>query len=226
MHGGLFMQRAGGLLAAVMSLSLAGCVSPLVKPNPLEMQYRVQNAIHWQDLAKRTVAAVPYSEPGIRVFVVPPNPDNRFSPIYRRYLEEALYKKNYTLVNQPHEAQILIHSIVEPLLYDNSGKKLWGYATTYTTAATVGAQFRDISSLDTGLAAGMVTGLAFDFAYALTNTTRAEVIVSTQITDSQTSKVHFARSESFYVRPADLEQFYVVDNPPPVVALRVTNGAR
>lgn len=217
------MKRAAVAISA-LSIVLTGCVSPLVTPRAPELQYRVNNALHWSSLAKRAVVAIPFKEPGTRVYVVEPQPFNRFSPIYRRYLWEALVDSNYQVVDNPTDAQILLYSDVEPILYDQSGKKLWGYGTALATAAAAGGQFRDISSTDTGFAAGIATGLALDFAAALNGTTRAEVIVTSTIKDGRTSKIYHAKSESFYVRPADLEQFYEPE--PPVVALRVTDGGR
>jgi hypothetical protein len=200
-------------------------VSPLVTPNPLEMQRKATNAINWKQLAQRTVTAIPAatSGPQFKVWVARGTEDIRFSPIYRQYLEEALYANGFIVLKNPVDADIVLDFTVEPLLYDKGGKKLVEYGGFWTTAGGLGAQFRGISSLDTGLLAGAASGVALDFAAAINGATRAEVVVTSTLTSPRTNHFHFVRTESFYVRPADLEEFYERDQMP-VVSMRVSGS--
>ena len=209
------MKCSVGALAAV-AVALSGCVSPLVRPNPLALQSKATNAIHWQELAQRTVAAIPTSVGGPQATVyVAPGPENaEFATVYKRFLEEELYRQHYPVVNTPEGADITLNFDAQYLLYDKSGKKLTDYASLYTSAAAVGGELRHIDSIDQGIGTGFATGIVFDFLASLNGTTNAEVVLSSTITSPRSNHYHFVRTETFYVRPSDLH-FFVEPPPPP-----------
>jgi hypothetical protein len=209
-------MRLGFCAAAIASLALSGCVSPLVRPNELATQYKATNAIDWQEMAKRTVAAIPTSMSGPRtsVYVEEGPRDSRFYAIYRRYLQQELYAQNYPVLRSPEGAGIILRTDTDWVLHDKAGKRITDYATLWTTASGFFGQFRHISSVDTGYAAGIGTGILYDFLASLNGTTRAEVVVTSTIVSSQTNNLHFVRSETIYVEPTELT--YYMDALPPV----------
>jgi hypothetical protein len=217
------MKRAAITLTAI-SIALSGCVSPLVKPNHLAGQYKATNVIDWQSMAQRTVAAIPASMSGPKatVYVDEGPRDSRFYIIYRKYLEQELYKQNYPVLRTPDGATIILQTDTDWVLHDRAGKKITDYATLWTTAAGVLGQFRNVSSLDTGFAAGIGTGVVYDFLASLNGTTRAEVVVTTTIVSPQTNNLHFVRSEAIYVEPTELTSYM---NTLPAVALPVTHAS-
>lgn len=208
-----------------MSLALTGCVSPLVTPNPLETQYKVTNAIHWKDLAERTVVAIPSNVggPQYRVYVSDGRQDVRFYGIYKRFLEEALYRHNFLVVTDPRTADLILNVTAEPILYDHHGKRLVQYASLWGVGGGgIYSATRHITSIDTGIFAGAATAVALDFAAALNGATRAEIVVSTSLT-SRDSIQHFIRTETLYVLPSDLSAFYTPPPPPPPAPVIVEN---
>lgn len=217
-------MRQLAIPVCALSLALAGCVSPLVTPNPPATQYRATNAIDWQSLAQRTVAAIPSSMSGPKatVYVATGPRDSRFYRIYRKYLEQELYKQNYPVLRTAQGAAIILQTDSDWVLHDRSGKKITSYATLWTAAAAVFGQFRHISSVDTGLAAGVGTGVVYDFLSSLNGTTRAEVVITTQIISEQTNALHFVRSEALYVDPTELPYYM---NALSDVALPVTQAS-
>jgi hypothetical protein len=213
-----------GLLAAAMAVALSGCASPLVQPDKAEWQHRAGDARDWQEMAKRTVAAIPLASNGqsYNVYVQPDG--TPFGDTYKAYVEEALFARGFSVVSAPEAANITLTDEVHPLMYEPGGKKrITDYASLYTAAAAAGGQLRNISSIDTGLGALAVVGVVTDYLAALNGATDAEVVVTSRITSPQISNFHFIRSETFYVRPADFPLYLRPLPGFPVVPLRVSS---
>jgi hypothetical protein len=213
-----------GLLVATFAVALSGCVSPLVQPDPPEWQHRAGDARDWQEMAKRTVAAIPLASNGqsYNVYVAPDG--TPFGDTYKEYLEEALFARGFPVVTTPDGADIVLNDEVRAIMYaPGSKKRITDYASLYADAIAGGAQLRNVSSLDTGLGALGVVGAVVDYLAALNGATDAEVVVTSKITSPRTRNFHFIRSETFYVRPVDYP-FYLQPAPGfPVVPLRVSS---
>jgi len=212
------------LLAAALAVTLSGCVSPLVQPDRAEWQYKMTDARDWQEMARRTVAAIPFASNGqsYNVYVQPDG--SPFGETYKAYLEEALFARGFSVVSAPEGASITLTDEVRPLMYEPDGKKrITDYASLYTAAAAGGGQLRNISSLDTGLGALAVAGVVVDYLAGLNGATNAEVVVTSKITSPQITNFHFIRSETFYVRPADFPLYLRPLPGFPVVPLRVSS---
>ena len=213
-----------GLLAAALAVALSGCASPLVQPDPAEWQHRAGDARDWQEMAKRTVAAIPLATSGqsYNVYVQPDA--SPFGDAYRAYLEEALFARGFPVVRSPDGADIVLTDEVRPILYaPGSKKRITDYASLYTAAAAGGGQLRNISSLDTGFGAGLVVGAVVDYLASLNSGTDAEVVVTSKIISPRTNNLHFVRSETFYVRPTDFPLYLPPAPGFPVVPLRVSS---
>lgn len=210
--------------AAFAAIAVSGCVSPGVRPNPLATQYRATNVIDWQSLAARTVAAIPASAGASHGSVyLPEGPrDSRFYAIYRNYLEQELYRQNYAVLRTPAGADVLLETHTNWVLHDHNGKTITDYSTFWTSAVAYFGQMRHISSLDTGFAAGIATGVIADFLDSLDGSTRAEVVVTTNIVSPRTNRLHFVRSETLYVEPSELTNYM---DALPMVALPVTRAS-
>lgn len=157
------------------------------------------------------------------VFVDPGPSSSPFTQAYDRFLSQALYDRNYPVTTTRAGADIVLRTNVQWFYYpDGNQKPITEYASLYTTAVAAGAQLRNISSLDTGLFAGLLVGPVFDFLVSMNGTTRAEVVVSTNIQES--GRYHYLGSETVYVHPVDLA-FYIAPPTPldlPVVAMPVS----
>lgn len=210
-----------GLLAAALAVALSGCVSPLVEPDRAEWQHRAGDARDWQEMAKRTIAAIPLASSGPSYSVYVQSDASPFGDAYKAYLEEALFAKGLPVLRTPDGAGIIIAYDVRPLNYAPGGKKhLADYFTPWAALGAAGTQLGKISRVDTAGAALVGVGAAADYAAGLNGATDAEVIVITRIESPRTNNFHFVRSETVYVRPADLK-FY--NESGPVVALRVSD---
>lgn len=209
------------LLAAVLAVALSGCVSPLVQPDPPEWQHRAGDARDWQEMAKSTVAAIPYAS-GQAVYVE--SDGSPFSEAYKSYMEEGLLNRSIPVLRTPDGAGIIVAYDVQRLLYVPGGKKqITNYASLYSLATAVGGQLRNISSTDTALGAGVLVGAAVDYLASLNGAQDAEVIVTSKIITPNTNNLHWARTQTIYVRPMDLP-FYLPSQPGfPVIPLRVSN---
>jgi hypothetical protein len=217
-------------LVTVASVALTGCVSPLVRPNALATQYKATNAVDWQSMATRTVAAIPAPADGMKssVFVAENPRASRFYAIYQQYLEQELYRQNYRIVRSPSAADIILETNTEWVLHDRDGKKITDYHTLGFASLAYFGQFRNISSLDTAFAAGIATGVIKDFLTSMNGTTKAEVVVTTKLISLRTNYLHFLRSEAVYVEPSELT--YYMDALPlvamPIVQGRETTGGQ
>jgi hypothetical protein len=209
------------LLAAACAAALSGCVSPLVEPDRAEWQYRAGDAQDWQQMAKRTVEAIPLASSGQSYSAYVQSDGSPFGDLYKDFLEEALFAKGYPILRTPQGADITIAYDVKPLNYAPGGKKrLMDYFSPFGVIGAAGTELAKISSRDTGVAAGLGVAAVGDYAAALNGATDAEVVVVTRIESPRTNNFHFMRSEVVYVRPADLK-FY--NESGPVVPLRVVD---
>jgi hypothetical protein len=211
------------LLAVALAAALSGCVSPLVRPDPPAWQPRAGDAVDWQNMARETVGAIPLASAGQSYNVYVESDGSRFGDTYKAYLEEALFARGFPVTHAPEQANIVIGYDAHLLPYQPGGKKRAGeYRGVGATALAGLGQFRNISSIDTGLAALMFTGGVADYVSALDGATDAEVVVVSKITSPQTANFHFVRSHTFYVRPEDLPLYAPPPPGYPVVPLRVS----
>jgi len=194
------------LLAAACAAALSGCVSPLVEPDRAEWQHKMNDARDWQEMAKRTVAAIPLASSGqsYNVYVQPDA--TQFGDTYREYLEEQLFARGFPVVRTPEAADIVLSYEVKPLLYAEK-KRITDYSSLRGAVIAGLGQARNISRLDTGLAALVETGAVFDYLSALDGATNAEVVVVSKISSPRTLHFHFVRSETFYVPPSDFTMY-------------------
>jgi hypothetical protein len=198
-----------GIAVAGLAVGLSGCVSPGVRANQFAVQSRATNVVDWQELARRTVAAIPRASgsSSASVYVSEGARDSRFYAIYRRYLQQELYAQNFPVRTTPAGADVILQTDTDWVLHDKAGKKITDYATLWTAAAGILGQFRHISSVDTGLAAAFGTGVVYDYLASLNGSTRAEVVVTTTIMTPQNNALHFIRSEAIYVAPTELPYY-------------------
>lgn len=212
-----------GLLAVAVAAALSGCVSPLVQPDPPAWQHRAGEARDWQDMARRTVAAIPLASSGQSYNVYVESDGSPFGETYKAYLEEQLFARGFPVSRSPAGSDITVVYDVRPLLYEPRGnKRITDYASL-TAAATAGlGQLRNISSLDTGFGAGLLVGAITDYLASLNGSTNAEVVVVSKIISPSTNNLHFVRSQTFYVRPSDLPLYLAPEPGWPVVPLRVS----
>lgn len=213
------------LLAAAMAVTLSGCVSPLVEPDRAEWQHKMNDARDWQEMAKRTVAAIPLasSGPSYNVYVEPGQ--TQFGDTYKEYLEEQLFARGFPVARDEDAADIVLAFEVKPLLYADK-KRITDYNSLRGAVVAGLGQARNISRLDTGLAALVETGAVFDYLSALNGATNTEVVVISKIRSPHTRNFHFIRSETFYVPPTDFTM-YLPPEPGlpelPVVALHISS---
>jgi hypothetical protein len=213
------------LLAAALAVGLSGCVSPLVEPDRAEWQHKMNDARDWQEMAKRTVAAIPLASSGQSYNVyVEPGP-TQFGDTYKEYLEEQLFARGFPVARSEDAADIVLAFEVKPLLYADK-KRITDYNSLRGAVVAGLGQARNISRLDTGLAALVETGAVFDYLSALNGATNTEVVVISKIKSPRTRNFHFVRSETFYVPPTDFTMYL----PPapglpelPVVPLHISN---
>ena len=208
----------------VLALCLAGCVSPMVRPNPLAFQSKAEHAHDWERLAERAVMALPSTQNHQlqRVFVEPAPGQSPFAIAYRGFLETSLYRHSYTVLTSPRQADIVLRYKVQVVEHKPGGNKpMERYLSTYMASAAALGQFRDISSIDTGFAAGLATGAAFDLFAGMNDATDTEIVVSTTIDDG--AHFNYLGSETLYVRP---EERHLYGEPRflPVVQLPINGG--
>jgi hypothetical protein len=217
------MKRVGSMLAA-LAVCLSGCVSPAVHPNPVAFQYKATNVVDWQEMARRTVSAIP-RQPGapvISVYVDSGEHDSRFYTIYQRYLQQELAAQNFAVLRNPRGADIFLRTDTDWVLHETSGKKISDYATLHATAIGLLGQFRHISSIDTGFGAAIGTGVIYDFLASLNGATKAEVVVTSSIITQRSDNLSFVRTEAIYVEPTELPYYM---NSMANVGLRVTSAS-
>lgn len=211
-----------GLLAVAIAAALSGCVSPVVRPDPPMWQPKAGDALDWRLMARETVAAIPLASSGQSYNVYVATDGSPFGQAYKAYLEEQLFARGFPVTHNPATADITIVYEVQALPYMPGGKKpIAGYSSLAAAAIGGLGQFRNISSPDTGLGALLLTGGVSDYVAALNGATDAEVVVTSRITSPRTENFHFVRSQTFYVRPVDLDMYRPPEPGWPVVPLPV-----
>lgn len=197
------------IAASAMAIALAGCAAPLVRPNALTWQSKVEHVHNWQALADRTVAdftATQHATQLPNIYVAMGPADMPFAQIYRKNLEQAFVRRGYPVVENAWDA-VVVNYDTQTFLYGQGNKKtLVDYWSLWSTAGAVGTQLRHISSVDTGVFAGFATGPVLDFLASVNDTTEAEVAVTTTVTDGR--HLHYVNTESFYVQPTDLVFYF------------------
>lgn len=196
------------ILVAALAATMTGCAAPLVKPNPIVFQSKVAHASDWQALADRSVArfaATLHAEPP-SVFVNPGPADMPFAAAFKSFVEAALLKRGYPVVESAAGAVVLNFDIQTYLYGDGNKKYLADYASFWTTAGAIGTQLRHISSYDTAVAAGFAAGPILDLLETMDGATHAEVVLTVSVKDS--SRLHYLDSETFYAQPSDLPFYW------------------
>jgi len=196
------------ILAAVLAASVSGCAGPLVRPDPVTFQSKVGHVTDWQALADRSVArfAAPLHTEPPAVYVAPGAADMPFAATYRKFVEMALMKRGYPVVESATDAVVLNFDVQTFLYGDGNQKYPIEYASFWTTLGAIGTQLRHISSIDTGVAVGGAAGPILDLLASLNDTTRAEVLVTLTVADG--SRLHYLDSETIYVQPSDLPFYW------------------
>jgi hypothetical protein len=200
------MKRAA--FVAILAITVTGCAGPLVRPNPVTFQSKAEHVTDWQALADRSVerfAAMLHMEPP-NVYVAPGPADMPFAITYRKFVEMALMKRGYPVVENANDA-VVLNFDVQTFLYGGGNQKYpVEYATFWTVAGALGAQLRHVSSIDTGVAIGAAAGPIVDLLATLNDTTRAEVLLTLTVVDA--NRVHYLDSETIYVQPLDLPFYW------------------
>jgi hypothetical protein len=196
------------LTVAALALATAGCAAPLVRPNPITFQSKVEHVADWQALADRTVdhfAATLHTNPP-SVFVAPGPADMPFAGTYRKFLQQALLRRGYSVVESASDAVVLNFDVQTFLYGDRNQKYPVEYATFWTTAGAIGTQLRHVASYDTGVGIGAAVGPIIDVLASINDTTRAEVTLTLTVADD--TRLHYLTSETFYVQPSDLPFYW------------------
>jgi hypothetical protein len=196
------------LALAVLALLLTSCASPLALPRPPSFQHRIDRSADWSTLANRTAqnflaATGAASSP---VYVAPGPTDMPFAAAFRDLLEQALLERGAHL-QETAQGAIVLRFEVRSYWYRNERQKLPGdYASFWTTAAVLGAQTRDISSLDTALAVAGGAGPVMDILKAAFDTTNAEVTLTVTVFDG--NRLTYRDNDTFFIRPTELPFYW------------------
>lgn len=115
-------------LTALVAVALAGCetvpggTAPFVSRDPVKYQSKTTHAVNWQELAGRAVAAMPNpggEKPPVYVNIGSyVDGDAPFAVVYKQFLEEALLKANYPVVQSAATAGTVIDFDIHPLAYN------------------------------------------------------------------------------------------------------------
>lgn len=226
-------MKSRAMILAVSALVLASCAAPLAVPKPPSFQDKATHNADWSALANRTASHFVDSaaSPPPAVYIAPGPSDMRFATAFRNLLEQKLMERGVRVQETASGATVLRFS-VQPYWYKNEHQKLLGdYASFWTTAAALGAQARNISSVDTALAVAGGAGPILDILRAAFDTTNAEVTLTVTVFDG--TRLAYRDSETFYVRPTELPFYWsqMLDAVPqanPIVtkdvALRIRDG--
>jgi len=208
------MKSLAIAVAVAAGLSLAGCVSPLVKPAPLTLQPKVAHAANIQQLAnsaaRKFALTVKISDKPL-VYVAPGPSDMPFAATFKSELEQALMAQGFSVSQNALGAEVLNFE-VQPFLYGSDRQKhLLEYNSFWTTWANIGYQISQMNhSVGSSFAVAGVIGPVFDVLSAMDQSTPAEVVLKLSVVD--VNRVFYAQSQRFYVHPADLP-FYMTRLP-------------
>jgi hypothetical protein len=218
---------------SVLALSLAACSSPLTIPKAPAFQAKTTHTNDWSSLAERSASHFAQTRGTGAVYVAPGPADMPFASAYRMMLEEKLLQRHVRVTESPAGAAVLRFD-VRTYWYRDSHHKLPGdYASFWTSAGALGTQLRDITSIDTGVAAGVGAGPAFDILMSMFEGTKAEATVTLSVFDGE--QLSYRDSETIYIRPQELPFYWTrlsdfmpqaKSAPAADVLLRVRDGRR
>lgn len=220
------------LLAGIAVVgTLAACAQPGTKPHPISAQFKNTNVQHWRELAGGLAASVPAkvaesehlyaghmfeSASGPQdlakrkaYYVHPAAPDMPFSAEFKPLLEAALLEQGYLVSTTPRDA-IVINFDADTFFYDRAtgARQVADYGTVAGMVWAAGVAISENeswSTFETGVT-GLAVGVLGDFLGSLSDTTDAEVVLKTTVTDGR----HLALRdvEIFYIEPADLPFYW------------------
>jgi hypothetical protein len=191
-----------------LALALTSCASPLVIPKPPSLQAKVTHSADWSALAGRSVTHLVdgLSTPPSAVYVAPGPSDMPFAIAFRSLLEAKLLARGVR-VQETATGAVVLRFEVQSFWYKDERQKLpVEYASFWTTAAVLGAQARNISSIDTALGVAGAAGPVMDILKAMFDTTNAEVALTLTVFDG--THLSYRDSETFYIRPTELPFYW------------------
>lgn len=208
---------AGGFSAALAPLG--GCTSqaPLARPYPMQSQYKMQTASHWNyyaellawRLEEQTRRDHDFAGP---IYIQPAQTPTRFNQAFHNYLAAQMQSAGLPVASTPEGAMVLkfttqvvahqgdVSTRPPPGLFTLGGAAVGApfYATNYALPPLVqGGIF-----LGYGFLADLVLG-------DLNTVTDTEVIVAVTVTDGDVVRLRLA--DTFYILDGD----YVHFEPPP-----------
>jgi hypothetical protein len=226
-------MKPQAIILAVSALLLTACASPLVVPKPPSFQEKIAHTADWSALTSRTAQhfATALGTPPSAVYVAPGPSGMPFATAFRNFLEQKLLERGIRVQETAAGATVLRFE-VQTFWYKSERQKLpVEYASFWTTAAALGAQARDISSVDTALGVAGGAGPIMDILKAMFDTTNAEVALTVTVLDG--TRLAYRDSETFYIRPTELPFYwsqvpgFMPQSRPPVpeeIALPVRSG--
>jgi hypothetical protein len=226
-------MKSQAIILAVSALLLGACASPLAVPKPPSFQDKVTHTADWSALASRTARQFVNSSGSIpsAVYVAPGPSDMPFATAFRNLLEQVLFERGVRVQETASGATVLRFEVQSFWYKDERQKLPVEYASFWSTAAVLGAQTRDITSVDTALAVAGGAGPIMDILKAMFDTTNAEVALT--LTAFDDTRLSYRDNERFYIRPTELPLYwsrvpgFVPQSKPPVpeeVALPVRAG--
>jgi hypothetical protein len=170
-------------VSSMLAGSLAGCATPMVKPDGPSMQSRVGFVKDWDALAEqaadRFVTQCPCDKH--RVFVAPGPAHMAFATAYRHLLEDKLVGKGIVVLETSVGATVVLTFDLQTFLYDHTGR-----AVPLVL---------------------LPVGVAFDALASVYDTSRAEVLLTVGVSDD--TIIRYRDPTEFYVRPSDLALYSV-----------------
>jgi hypothetical protein len=224
-------MRIEAIILGISAALLNACASPLAVPKPPSFQEKVTHSADWSALAGRTASHFVRSVGLLpsAVYVAPGPSDMPFASAFRNLLEQELLERGVRVQETATGATVLRFE-VQPYWYMNERQKLLGdYASFWTTAAALGAQARNITSVDTALAVAGGTGPVLDILWSMFDTTNAEVTLTVTVFDGQ--RLTYRNGNTFYIRPTELPFYWsqvpgVVPQARPIVPQEVALPVR
>lgn len=191
-----------------LAAMVGACSSPLAIPRPPSFQAMTTQDVDWSRLANRTasrfVSTFGTSRPV--VYVAPGPTDMPFAGAFRKHLERELLERGIR-VQQSALGATALRFEVQPYWYRSKDKKYPAeYASFWTTAGALGAQARNISSVDTAVAVAGGAGPVLDILAAMFDVTNAEVTLTVSVVEG--NQLSFRDMETFYIQPTELPFYW------------------
>lgn len=183
-------------------------MAPSSIPKLPTFQAKVTHATDWNDLADRRARRFAEALAGKSnaVYVAPGPSDMPFATAFHSLLEQQLVECGIPVQEMATKATILRFDVQAFWYKDPHQKLAVDYASFWTTAALLGGQTRNISSIDTGLGVASGVGPIVDILKAMFDTTNAEVTLT--LTSYDGPRLLYRDSETFYVNPTDLPFYW------------------